>query len=108
MKHLKSAKFYNEGIIASRKGDYDTATECFKKAILADSSNINAKINLEFTHQNIEKRSSKSAQSEMTAVNIEKNGQTLSNAVFTLIQQEEQKQWKKLQANTKESSSVDY
>ena len=107
-KHLKSAKFYNEGIIASRKGDYDTATECFKKAILADSSNINAKINLEFTHQNIEKRSSKSAQSEMTAVNIEKNGQTLSNAVFTLIQQEEQKQWKKLQANTKESSSVDY
>lgn len=105
---LKSAAFYNAGIIASRRGDFNLAEDYFKKAVLADADNINAKINLEFTHQQVQSRQSQSAEKEMTSVSIDKGEESLANAVFTLIQQEEQERWKNMQSNKKESSAVDY
>ena len=105
---LKSSAFYNAGIIANRRGDFSLAREYFKKAVLADSSNLNAKINLEFIQQQLETRNSKSAEKEMTSVNVEKNNNSMENAVFNLIQQEEKERWQKLQSNKKDSSVVDY
>lgn len=105
---LKSEAFYNAGIIANRRGDFSLAREYFKKAVLADSSNLNAKINLEFIQQQLETRKSKSAEKEMTSVNVEKNNNSMENAVFNLIQQEEKERWQKLQSNKKDSSVVDY
>lgn len=107
-KKLKSNAFYNMGIIYNRKGELEKATEFFKKAILVDASNKEAKINLEFTMQQVESRKINSADKEMSKVNIEKNNSSLENAIFTLVKEEEQKQWKKVQANTKETNSVDY
>ncbi len=105
---LQTAVFYNLGIIAGRNGDFELSREYFKKAVLADSSNINARLNLEFVMQQLESQNTQSAEKEMTAVSVDKNGETLSNAVFTLIQQEEQERWQKLQSNKKDSSVVDY
>ena len=105
---LKSAACYNIGIIKNRQGHYDEASEYFKKAILLDNSNIDAKINLEFSVQLAQSRSAQSAETEMTATNIDNKDNTLSDQVFTLIQQEEREQWKKLQSNRRESSAIDY
>ncbi len=105
---LQTAVFYNLGIIAGRNGDFELSREYFKKAVLADSSNINARLNLEFVMQQLESQNTQSAEKEMTAVSVDKNGETLSNAVFTLIQQEEQERWQKLQSNKKDFSVVDY
>ena len=44
----------------------------------------------------------------MTSVNVEKNNNSMENAVFNLIQQEEKERWQKLQSNKKDSSVVDY
>lgn len=107
-KKLKSAVFYNYGIIANRKGDFEKAEEYFKKAVIEDSSNVDARINLEFTQQQIESRQSKSAEKQMSSVSINKEQDSLTQAVFNLIQQEEKERWQKLQSNKKESSSVDY
>ncbi|MBR4449309.1 MAG: hypothetical protein IKS30_03820, partial [Treponema sp.] len=105
---LKSAACYNIGIIKNRQGHYDEASEYFKKAILLDNSNIDAKINLEFSVQLAQSRSAQSAETEMTATSIDNKDNTLSDQVFTLIQQEEREQWKKLQSNRRESSAIDY
>ena len=105
---LQSAAFYNLGIIASREGDFSLAREYFKKAVFADSSNMDARLNLEFTSQQLESYQTKSAEKEMSQVSVDKNSESLSNEIFTLIQQEEQERWKKLQSNKKDSSAVDY
>lgn len=105
---LKSAVLYNTGIIASRRGDFSLAREYFKKAVLADPSNVNAKINLEFAQQQVESQTAKSAEKEMNAASVEKSTSALESAVFNLIQQEEKERWKKLQSNKKDSSVVDY
>lgn len=103
---LRSAVYYNLGIIANRSGDYSGAREFFKKAIIADSLNTDAKLNLEFTQHQAESRRAQEAEKQMSAVNIDKDS-ALSDAVFNLIRQEEMERWKKLQSN-KQSSSVDY
>ena len=105
---LQSAAFYNLGIIATREGDFSLAREYFKKAVFADSSNMDARLNLEFTSQQLESYQTKSAEKEMSQVSVDKNSESLSNEIFTLIQQEEQERWKKLQSNKKDSSAVDY
>lgn len=105
---LKSAGFYNLGVIAGRKGDFETAKNYYKKAILADSENINAKINLELTVLQVESQKAESAEAQMSAVNIENRDTALSNQIFSLIQQEEQKRWKNLQSDKKDSGVIDY
>ena len=105
---LKSRTYYNMGIIASRTGDYKKAGDFFKFAIIEDGSNIDAKINLEFSQQQLESRQSKSAEKQMSSVQIDKNEASLADAVYTLIQQEEQERWKRLQSNKKNDSTLDY
>ena len=105
---LKSRTYYNMGIIASRTGDYKKAGDFFKFAIIEDGSNIDAKINLEFSQQQLESRQAKSAEKQMSSVQIDKNEASLADAVYTLIQQEEQERWKRLQSNKKNDSTLDY
>ena len=96
------------GIIASRTGDYKKAGDFFKFAIIEDGSNIDAKINLDFSQQQLESRQAKSAEKQMSSVQIDKNEASLADAVYTLIQQQEQERWKRLQSNKKNDSTLDY
>ena len=105
---LKSAAFYNLGIAANRTGDFNRAREFFKKAVVEDASNMDARINLEFTIQQLESRQSKALEKQMSKVSIDKSQDALAGELFNLIQQEEQERWKKLQSQKKESSSLDY
>lgn len=105
---LKSAALYNEGIIAYHNGDNAKAIACFKEAILSDGTNVNAKINLEFCQTEESMRQTKGAEKEMQQVSETKDDSALEKGVFTLIKENEQNQWKKLQANQKESSALDY
>ena len=50
----------------------------------------------------------KSAEKQMSSVQIDKNEASLADAVYTLIQQEEQERWKRLQSNKKNDSTLDY
>ena len=105
---LRSASFYNQGIIAEKKGNYSLARDFYKKAIILDSSNINARINLEFTKQHVETGKSSRTEAEMSKVNIDKKETALSNQIFTLIQEEETDRWKKLQSGKQETTALDY
>lgn len=106
--YLKSQAFYNMGIICFRKGEFEKSEDYYKKAIIADSTNIEAKINLEFVQEQMEKRQTQSAEQKVNAVSIDKNENFLSNQIFNLIQTQEGERWKKLQQNEKTSDSLDY
>lgn len=104
-KELQYALFYNQGIIAHRNGEYQVAAEYFKKALLIDGSNINAKINLEISlkenaaHKN-ETEHKKENQPENTKAEIEE-------ALFSVLRENENTIWKNQQEKS-EGSALDY
>ncbi len=104
---LDFARWYNKGVIFHRRGEYKTAAFCFKKALLIDGTNINAKINLEVcldegsvqTQQGIQERI---PVSEQTAPN------GAADAVFSVIRESEENQWKTQEPSSEESDIIDY
>ena len=101
---LQFAVFYNQGIIAHRRGEYKTAAEYFKKALLVNSTNEDAKINLELslkemsahTHEAVEEKQNTSEQS------------TMEEAIFSVLRESEKNIWKNHQQEDTESSALDY
>lgn len=103
---IKFAILYNSGIIAHRNGDYKAATDFFKKAILIDSTSINAKINLELSLRENSERSRESAQ-ELVPLSENKEEQNIQNALYSIIREDERQQWKNMQKDS-ERTSRDY
>ena len=103
---VRFAVMYNSGIIAHRKGDYHSAELFFKDALKIDSTNINAKINLELSlQQNTAKANSENQ--KMNSVSTETENESLENAIYNTIRENDKNQWKNQQQETK-STSKDY
>ena len=105
VEQLRFGTVYNCGIIAYQGGNYKEAAEYFKKALLVDSNNIHAKINLELSNNQILLRS-KAAEQELIPVADTKES-TAENIIFSVIKENEQNQWKN-QPKTNDSSVLDY
>ena len=103
---IKFSVYYNCGLIAASKGDYKKASEMFKKALVIDQSNINAKINLELclSMQDVQ---TDAKEQELKTVKINDDDSALENAIYSIIRENEQNQWKNQQQST-ESSALDY
>jgi len=105
---IKYGAYYNAGIIAHKNEDYELASEYFKKALEADSTRIEAKINLELSIQNIEV-SVKHAESEAApAAEDNQSIQNMEKAVFERIKENNQKQWKNSESNQSQNLADDY
>lgn len=104
-KELRSAAFYNRGVIFEKQGKLEEARHEFKKAVLADFKNKSAKINLEFCEREIVQKRTKSAESEMQGVTEEKNNKSLESEIFTLIREQEGKKWRNMTGGGDESKS---
>ncbi len=105
---LISAAYYNYGIIYERKSDFVTAAEYFKKAVLANPENMNAKINLELCNRQEAEKQAQNAESEMQGASENQTDSPLKNELFNLIRENDNNQWKKLQSNPQENSVLDY
>ncbi|WP_294428868.1 VWA domain-containing protein [uncultured Treponema sp.] len=107
---LRSAAFYNMGVIYEQRSDYKQAAECFKKSILADSRNLNAKVNLELCERELVQKQVKAAESLMQAVNEEKADKSdMKTELFNLIRKNESKKWRNMsESSSKEESGIDY
>jgi len=103
---IRFAVYYNSGIIAHQKGDFRQAASCFKDALRVDSTNTNAKINLELSLMQ-DSVQSKSNEQQLNPVAENNEEQSLENAVYSVIQENDENQWKNQQQNT-ESTSKDY
>ncbi len=102
---LKFAILYNSGIIAHRNGDYESASDFFRQALLIDDSNTNAKINLELSLREENEHARENVQDFIPI--SEDRDQTLENELFSIIKEGEQNQWKSRQKES-ERTSQDY
>ncbi len=105
---LISQAYYNYGIIYERQNNFATAAEYFKKAVLINPENLNAKINLELCNAQRTESLAQNAESQMQGAGENHNDSPLKNELFNLIRENDNNQWKKLQSNSQESSVLDY
>ncbi len=104
---LKTAAYYNLALISARKNDYETAAQNFKRAILADSKNVKAKINLELCQREITQKQAQEAQAEMLGVNEEKQtNPDMKNEIFNLIRENEGKKWRNMSDSGEKNDDV--
>ena len=103
---IKFAVLYNSGIVAHQNGDYQRAASFFRDALRIDSSSIDAKINLELSlRQSVSQANA--AESELTPVSTNSDSDVLEQALYTIIRENEQKQWKS-QQQSPSTTAADY
>lgn len=104
---LRFASAYNLGVLSYSVGNYNQAVESFKKALLIDSTSVNAKINLELAvRQGI--NSSNSGKQEMLPSGTESKKSVVKDSIFSIIRENEQAQWKNQEKQETSENSLDY
>ncbi len=106
-KAVRYSTYYNCGIIAHRKGDYDTAADYFRKALKVDGSKVDAKINLELSLMKAVKEA-KSKENILNQVSESNTPSTMEQAVFERIREYDKKQWKNSERKDISNTSQDY
>lgn len=105
--NVKFATLYNIGIIAHKKGDYAKAISSFKEALLIDSTNVNAKINLELSlkeHNSLQE----TAQKEISSISESPYQSTVQDKLFSVIKESEQDKWKNSNTEQNNTNALDY
>jgi len=107
---IRFASCYDAGIVEYRTGNYTRAADWFRKALLADSTNVDAKINLELSVRQQEGLQVKN--NRQNATSIPENKGTASSLaekeIFNRIRENEQKRWEKQKPEQGGDSAVDY
>ena len=106
---IRYGAYYNAGIIAHKNEDYDHAIEYFKKALEADSTRLDAKINLELSIQSVEVNVKHTQSNAVPATDDHTtNNQDMEKAVFERIKENDQKQWKNSESSQSQNLADDY
>lgn len=100
--------YYNAGIIAHNQGNFDSASEYFRKALEIDNTRLEAKINLELSIQMTEAQSRQKESEILPAHEEKEHNQDLENTVFQHIKENDKKQWKNSESNQQQNLSEDY
>jgi len=74
--------YYNAGIIAHNQGNFDSASEYFRKALEIDNTRLEAKINLELSIQMTEAQSRQKESEILPAHEEKEHNQDLENTVL--------------------------
>lgn len=106
--NVKYAAFYNIGLIYFQKGDFNSASEYFKKAIKVDNSKLEAKINMEITLQMIEANIRQNESNIIPSNQNDSDENSLDNKIFNHIKENEKKQWKNPEKESEMDLSKDY
>lgn len=104
---IRFSAWYNAGIIAHKKGDYESAAMAFRQALLIDNTDIDAKINLELSLSS-GSNNSKAGEQAMNPVSETEHDSTRQDVIFSVIREDEQNKWKTPETKSEESSALDY
>ena len=104
---IRSGLWYQAGIIAYRKGEFDKAAEFFRSSLENDPSSMDAKINLELSRRSLSEQQSRKSG---TAPGISENGDAShdAEAIFNLVRRKEQERWKNQENPDSPPASADY
>ncbi|MBP5156852.1 MAG: tetratricopeptide repeat protein, partial [Treponema sp.] len=103
--NLRFALLYNLGILAHRNGNYPAAADFFKEALLIDGGSVDAKVNLELSLVGGEGRR---AGGEMQPVMESGHEGTLESAIYSIIREQEEGQWKNMRKEEPSGDAQDY
>lgn len=103
---LQFGSFYNQGIIAYQNAEYEKAADNFKQALLIDSTNLNAKINLELSMQELALQNVQGQNQTQSTQTSEQQSSGLQDLIFSMMMENEQNQWKSQQQEN--SDILDY
>lgn len=104
---IRFASAYNIGVLSYSVGNYEKSIQSFRNALMINPQSIEAKINLELALR----QGSKTVQnnkSQVKTVSENKEHSVLKDAVFSIIRENEQKQWKSQEKQDEFQSPTDY
>ena len=102
---VRFALLYNLGILAHRNGNYAQAADFFKQALLIDGSSVDAKVNLELS---LVDEGGHSGEAAVQPVMESRHEGALENAVYSIIRDQEEGQWKNMRKEETVSDAEDY
>lgn len=105
---IRFAACYNAGILARLEGNFDLAVECFKQSLLINPMNVDAKINLELSMNQEERRVREGEQEITPASENQDDGSSVEKAVFNRIKENDRNQWKNHSSEQRNTSVLDY
>ena len=104
---VRFAILFDLGLLAHKKGDYETAASYFKQALMINGSDIQTKINLELSLEKISVQNNVKERN-ITSVSENSDDQALENAMYSMMREKERNTWKSQQQENSESNSLDY
>lgn len=102
---VRFALLYNLGILAHRNGDYAAAADFFRQALLIDGSNVDAKLNLELSSVGGETQSGGGG---VQKVQESVHEGALESAIYSIIREQEESQWKNMRKEGPSDDVQDY
>ncbi len=104
---LRFRSWYNRGILAYRRGDYDEAARNFREALKIDGKRVNAKINLELSLRK-KIREAENRENMITPVSEKTGSNSMENSVFSRIRENDINRWKNNAVEQQVSGAEDY
>jgi tetratricopeptide (TPR) repeat protein len=98
--------WYQSGVIAFRRGDYEGAVKYFRKSLENDPSALDAKINLELSRRVLDGDGTDRANASAGLREQPEDGGT--DAIFNLVRKKEQDRWKNQEETAPSSPVADY
>lgn len=105
---VKFCALYNAGVIYYKTANYEKAIECFKNALKIDSTNLEAKINLELSISQADVNVSHKDSEILPTQEEMSNSQDMEKNIFQKIKENDQKQWKSSEQSADRNLAEDY
>lgn len=104
---IRAAVWYQAGVIAYRRGEFDEAVRCFRDSLRNDPGAEDAKVNLELSRRSLVERESSASASPAPFVegNQADDG---TESIFNLVRKKEQDRWKNVEGDGSSPSVEDY
>ncbi len=104
---IRAGVWYQAGVIAYRKGEFDRAASFFRKSLENDPTAFDAKINLELSRRSLEERQA-SRTGGASGISEEKTPGKDSDTIFNLVRKKEQDRWKNQEEISPGTAVADY
>lgn len=104
---IRASVWYQAGVIAFRRGEFDEAVNCFRNSLRNDPGAEDAKVNLELSRRSLVEREA-SASSSSVPFSQSSDNDDGAETIFNLVRKKEQDRWKNVEGDNASPNAEDY
>jgi len=104
---IRAGVWYQAGIIAYRRGQFEDAAAFFRKSLENDPTSADAKINLELSRKSLSESEAQKS-SGASGFSESQTPDQGTETIFNLVRKKEQDRWKNEADNSSASATADY